>query len=281
MDYNTPMNFGGCKGIMLCDRPFEAVHTRESKASNIESGIAEGSFICGTVKRPWGCNVTIPEKTKVLNRLSQKNGILSKHKKWLSDLQKKRDEKTKEQLKQKEEKENRKVSFMARAARKRALARDKLETLPKEQLDDNQVEDYHNHLQNDESLNEELHILNRQGSNDNISDDSNCSHSVINRPAWSLTEDTANVCDQVKENIEEENLLHFVQGLDYEKYSKDAELKCLIDQVKRRIESLEKEKLSDERRLHIVEEVSCIVYLLKLINVSALKLSAVVKIFNR
>ena len=81
------------KGVMFCNRPDECdrIPILASSRSENPNNNNAGSFICGTVKKPWGRNVVISEKSRVLCRLSYKNSALSKHKKWLSDLQKERE----------------------------------------------------------------------------------------------------------------------------------------------------------------------------------------------
>ena len=106
---------------MLCNRPYAGVQAK-SKKSKKSDNTGERSFICGTVAQPWGCNVIIDEKSRVLSRLSKKDGALSKHKKWLYELQKEKEriENCREQ--ERKEKEGKKKKFMEREAKKRALS---------------------------------------------------------------------------------------------------------------------------------------------------------------
>lgn len=224
MEFRPQMTFGSYKGVMLCNRPSSQV---EKIKSIPEAG--EGGFICGTVKRPWGSNVAIPEKTRVLNRLSKKDGALSKHKKWLKELKRKKDAKEIEFQQNKEEQEERKRNFIARAAKKRALARG----IPHEEAD-------------------HLNEYNKQGIGHVQSKQSDI------RPVWAMTEAAANTADEQKHICEEENLLSFVENLDFDKYTDDIELQMLMEQVKSRIQCLEKEKRKDESRLRVVADVSSI-----------------------
>jgi len=119
---NNQIPIGNYKGIMLCNRPFADVgieakiHSKRQK--NCEG--SERSFICGTVAQPWGCNVTIDEKSRILSRLSKKDGALSKHKKWLFELQKRKEEVEKDKEIERKLKEDNKKKFMEREAKKRA-----------------------------------------------------------------------------------------------------------------------------------------------------------------
>ena len=79
-----------------------------------------------------------------------------------------------------------------------------------------------------------------------------CVPSSINKPAWALTEEAAQREEEEREAAEEEGLLCFVDGLDFDEYSRDSELAFLMDQVKNRIESLQREKNIDEGRLEAI-----------------------------
>ena len=72
------------------------------------------------------------------------------------------------------------------------------------------------------------------------------------RPAWSLTESEANNTRGMIEAEEEEELMNFVDGLDFDQYFHDMELKVLMTQVKDRIHQLEKQKSTDESLLNAV-----------------------------
>ena len=263
MDFEERISYGGCKGVMLCDRPFEQVESSEKKTyGRVADAVG---FICGTVKRPWGSNVAIPEKERVLNRLSQKNVVLNRHKKWLSDLQKRKEERSKEKARETEEKETRKRNFMARAAKRRAQAKENNAKYDDDEKENAHMFDTNNpfhsdpNLSSEESNNDPNHLdtYDKSENDNNISKmlpDSN--DFIDDRPAWALTENVANRTGTQKDHKEEENLLAFVQDLDFEKYSEDLELKILMNQVKQRIQSLVKDTSHDQKRLQVVEEVS-------------------------
>ncbi len=79
----------------------------------------ESSFICGTVKKPWGLNVVISEKSRVLKRISNKDGALQKHINWLKDLQEKRKKLDEKKKVEETERLERKRIFQEREAKKR------------------------------------------------------------------------------------------------------------------------------------------------------------------
>ena len=67
------------------------------------------------------------------------------------------------------------------------------------------------------------------------------------KPAWAMTESVAKGVEDKEMEDEEEDLLAFAEGLDYDKYDEDLELKVLMDQVKTRIKELEKDGEMDEK----------------------------------
>ena len=69
------------------------------------------------------------------------------------------------------------------------------------------------------------------------------------KPAWAMTESVAKEVEGKEMEEEEEDLLAFAEGLDYDKYEDDLELKVLMDQVKARIQDLEKDGEMDEKAL--------------------------------
>ena len=127
-------NGNAYKGVMLCNHPYVGGSfternysgTKKRKSSNKENEIQNhhnndgtSSFICGTVPKPWGSNVIIAEKSRVLSRLSKKDGALSKHKKWLHDMQQERERRLHDREKEHRLKEEKKTAFMTRQSQKR------------------------------------------------------------------------------------------------------------------------------------------------------------------
>lgn len=216
---------GTYKGVMLCNRPFGG----SAAVQEGEGGKGESSgFICGTVKKPWGSNVTIPRKSRVISRIKKNDGALSKHKKWLLELQRRKGEKEQMKCQEQEEKEERKRKFMAKAAKKRSLARGFFQARQLyDQTDDDQEKP------NNPSSSLEQDVL---------------------KPAWALTEQGAENVDNYRETQEEHELLNFVDDLDIERFADDLELKILMDQVRTRVKLLEQEKANDEKILNLIEK---------------------------
>ena len=76
------------------------------------------------------------------------------------------------------------------------------------------------------------------------------------RPGWALTEDQY---AEAKE-AQEDELLDFVQGLDFEKYMEDMELRDAVEFVKKRVSEIEQEKnaieLEEQKRSAAVEQIA-------------------------
>lgn len=101
--------------MMICSSwHAEGIFSRNSRQRK------KPNYSCGIVKKPLGSNVAIAEKSRVLKRISKKDGALQKHMKWLKELQEEHrrlDEKKEAEIKQRLE---RRRLFRERQAKKRA-----------------------------------------------------------------------------------------------------------------------------------------------------------------
>lgn len=69
-----------------------------------------------------------------------------------------------------------------------------------------------------------------------------------NKPAWALTEDKAESATDEKMFEDEDDLLNFASGLDFEKYIDDLEVHTMMERVKKRITELEREVSEEQKR---------------------------------
>lgn len=76
----------------------------------------------------------------------------------------------------------------------------------------------------------------------------------IPRPAWALTEEETQAVAEDKELEDEDDLISFANGLDYEKYIDDLEVQTMMEKVKQRIAQLEHETLVEKQRDEEIEE---------------------------
>lgn len=214
-----------------------AKNDHHSSSLSSSKNVPEGSFLCGTVPTPWG-NTSAKiksEKKKVMSRISKNDGALSRHKQWLKEMEEKRDKKIKEEEEKIRLKNEKSKQFMEKQARRRQRIR---------QLENESVENNSND-ENDESDKG----WNQEDTHKNAemrSGEKRC------RPVWSLTECEAKNVNEIIEAEEEEELMDFVDGLDFDQYFHDMELKVLMTQVKDRVRHLEKQKSSDASLLNTV-----------------------------
>ena len=247
---------GKLKAIVLTTRPnttvpqtkpLPTISESSSDGSSTENtaNSSANAFLCGTVKRPWGSNVVIAEKERVLKRVCNRNSAISKHMAWLKDIQKERrvaQAKHAEELHQKEER-------MREFKTKQAMKRAKLFEAADIAGDDccSVISDC-----TESTAASSTQSLSSVDADTPKSSTMACVPSSINKPAWALTEEAAQREEEEREAAEEEDLLCFVDGLDFDEYSRDSELTFLMDQVKNRIESLQREKNVDEGRLEAI-----------------------------
>lgn len=93
---------------------------------------------------------------------------------------------------------------------------------------------------------------NEESADITIPKSSQASGNETNKPAWCQSETD----HEASEMNNEENLLSFVHGLDFDKYTHDLELQTLMDQLRKRIRLLELEKKKDETKLKTCSDVS-------------------------
>lgn len=216
------MGMGHYKGVMLCNRPFAGTMANTKTTTNSES---KGVFSCGKVPEAPGLNPPVSLREKAPKR-NVKDSVLTKHKKWLQDLQKARDEleeRVRDEARQKEEATQR---FKENERMKRELARSLNQAKSDSKDSDNdkpEVDSKYNEVKSESKSNK------------------------LNRPAWALTEDIAEKKKEHNDELEEDELLNFVEDLDYDNIIDELEIKAVIGRLKERITSLEQEIMSDNK----------------------------------
>jgi hypothetical protein len=185
-------------------------------------------------------------------QMSKKDSVLSKHKRWLNELQKTKEKLQDEYIASEEKKEAQKEKFMAREAKMRAIVRGTIGPTKhrQEELalmgetadgDEKKVEEKDDGSSTATRV-PKLPLVSEPKKSS--------SKSKMSMPAWAMTEDAAKEVEENKEEEEEEDLMDFVDGLDFDKDIEDLELKVLMDQVRERISKLEDEKGYDEKALN-------------------------------
>jgi len=227
---------GHYKGVMLCNRPFAGSVPVSAK----ENTSSVATFTCGVVPSNIGLNVPVSMKEKMIKR-PKKDSVLVKHKKWLQDLQEEQKRLTSEYIEAERRKEEDKARFMEHEKTKREMAK---------------INKHYDHSDNKRSSSSsstddksgpspvpESHQAEEKG----VGSDHH--HKVESkRPAWAVSEAAAERAAELRQQNEEDDLLNFAQGLDYERYIGDVEVQLMMDRLRRRITELEKEVAADELR---------------------------------
>lgn len=80
------------------------------------------------------------------------------------------------------------------------------------------------------------------------------SSSCGSKPAWALTETASIAANDADELNDEDELLSFAEGLDFDRLIDDMELQSVMDQLKSRIAEMEKEVAIQDQREGDAEE---------------------------
>jgi len=224
------MGVGNYKGVMLCNRPFGNSAVATMKSSQGE----KSSFICGVVPEPSGTNVPIGTKEKLLKR-PKKDSVLCKHKKWLADLQKTKERLEMQYLEEIQSKEEAQAKFQEHE-----------KTMREKQLT---------------IIHSTGQLSGGAESKGTIADGAVAASEFksqfksfpaeskkSSRPVWALTEKDADMAADRKEQQEEEELLKFAEGLDFDKYVNEVEVQTTMDRLHRRIAELEREVAAEEHK---------------------------------
>jgi len=247
---NKGVGIGNYKGVMLCNRPFGGTATStKAPISNAD----KNTFTCGVVAEPIGVNVAMSSKEKMKLRRPKKETVLTKHKKWLADLQKTKDKLETQYMEEIMKKEEEKQKFQEQEARMRKTAIDILHT-----ADSKADNIYSNNSNNDSKLSlieskDNIDVPESKSSPDNekksiILPKINMKSSS-SKPAWALTESTAEIVSEEKLRGDEDELLDFAKSLtDVDKYLQDIEVKQMMERLRARIAALEHEVSAEDQK---------------------------------
>lgn len=234
-------SIGNYKGVMLCNRPFGGVTAPQKQAAmDGAAAVAVGRFVAGVVKSEPGYSCAPKVRDAAPVKQSKKKSALSRHRQWLSDLQK-----TKDALEQ---------HYLEETLRKEAQSRKFAEREAKIRHD--YIGAAHNC--GDAAESDEEHVYDAESALPKPSkarDDGDIgvvgagkskkrgiSKRPVMKPLWALTEQSATAATEQAEEDEVSELLAFTRDLDFDKYIRDAEVQSMIDQVKKRIQELEKQE---------------------------------------
>lgn len=233
---------GNYKGVMLCNRPFAGTAATTKASSSAD----KTSFAVGVVSDPLGIGSSqIPAILNLKGKLSgrkKKISVVTKHKKWLDELQKTKEEL---ELQEEEEKNQKKLDlekFMDREARIRQQRKRDNKSNNADDDKDNSNENDDNH----ESKSDSKSTKNANESKDSKLEKSQKKGSTNNKakPKWAVSESDAKDVDSDMFD-DDEDLLAYVDGLDFKRYAKDTEIQSTMDKIKLRIAELENEIETD------------------------------------
>ena len=168
--------------------------------------------------------------------------MLSKHKRWLAELQKTKDTLEMRYVAEMKQKEEAKRQFVEHEAKLRQLTK--------------QLSSKESDPSNPETTSKE---------SASVSSPSRDTTKVISKapgkgskakPAWAMSEKQASSKDDDDLDVgrDAEDLMNFVDGLSYEKYIGDIEVQSMVEKLKRRITELEREVAQDDLREEDAEE---------------------------
>lgn len=189
----------------------------------------------------------------------KKDSVLVKHKKWLIELQKTKEKLEDQYVKEIQAKEEAKAKFEEHERKMREYTRNLLKNhedktasnisentfqssgtysaLPSLQAD---AKESNNNPVNQESAKR------ASSASASLRQSSIAPAKLTNRPAWAMTEKTFESKHEEKKQQEEDELLNFVDNLDYEKVIEDIEVKVMLEKLEKRVIELEKEVQQEE-----------------------------------
>ncbi|CAN0144730.1 unnamed protein product, partial [Hapterophycus canaliculatus] len=117
-------SIGNYKGVMLCNRPFAGV-AAAAKGGGDSGGSAAGkhAFVTGKVKSEVGFAGKSLQTEKLLRKRVKQETALTRHRKWLTDLQLTKEALKEQYMEDMRKKEESKRRFAQREARMRQMTR--------------------------------------------------------------------------------------------------------------------------------------------------------------
>lgn len=273
------VSIGNYKGVMLCNRPFAGV---AAAAHGARGGQAKKQPFRSAVvhQEPLGLNPTREHRSdQTSGRRKNKNSALSRHKKWLYQLQKAKEKYQQEAEEEAQRQENRRRKFAEQQAALRAQVRETLEdavvAAEQELAAEQEQRKYEEKVAEPEQLivEREQAEARREQERANLEDaewfdvdegkmgepaqappQEAAEESKLGltrqqqkklqskKPMWALTKEAK---DQL-EDEEADELLDFAQNLDFDKYLDDLEVRAALEAVQERIARIEVENETPE-----------------------------------
>lgn len=235
---------GNYKGIMLCNRPFGGETTATRGGGNGEPP----SFSCGVVPEAIGISVSVlsKEKHKVLR--PKKDSALTKHKKWLAQLQETKDKLELQYAMEMEKKQETRDKFQEREARHRdALRKAEVKGVVEAEESKPETQEYVAEAKETGGDRENTPVVAAKASQKRGKSKA--------KPVWLVPPSEGKEDVEEAGSKEEEALLSFVKDLNFDKFVGDLEVKTMMERVRDRIRVLEREvqvEVDREKELEVL-----------------------------
>eukprot|EP00614_Pseudopedinella_elastica_P015030 CAMPEP_0172583386 /NCGR_PEP_ID=MMETSP1068-20121228/3011_1 /TAXON_ID=35684 /ORGANISM="Pseudopedinella elastica, Strain CCMP716" /LENGTH=376 /DNA_ID=CAMNT_0013377153 /DNA_START=248 /DNA_END=1378 /DNA_ORIENTATION=+ len=230
---DSSVSIGNYKGVMLCNRPFAGA---SAGAPAPGGGPAKAQFACGKVPEAVGLNRKQNDMTEI--KRTKKETALTRHRKWLADLQRTKQEVERQEAEEKRGKDDQKRRFMEQQASLR-----KVTTEGKgDGGEDSGVAATSDPMSLESPLLAEAKEAKEAKDAKDAKDAAAKRRAKQGRPAkpmWALTETKAAEAEAEADEGELDDLLEFAAGLDFDKFEADMEVNAMLEQVKKRIVELE------------------------------------------
>jgi hypothetical protein len=218
---------GNYKGVMLCNRPFGGSAAQQKNATK------PTTFSCGTVPDAVGVGQPASSRKKV--KRPKKETVLTKHRRWLAELQKTKDKLEAQFVDDMMKKEEKKANFQAQEKLMRNMSHELLKGEVNEEGDYSGVEE-----KKEPEAKSSTASASKKG------------NSKSNKPAWAQVKEGAPATDEdldlMMMDEDDEGLLDFASNLDFNAVIQDIEVKSLMKKLQEKIKNLEKDVKNEEDR---------------------------------
>lgn len=254
-----PAGVGNCKGVMLCARPC-AAGAGAGAAAGRGAVSGKAAFTCGTVKRAIGRErPTVDRERRQEAHGRQKATALARHRKWLRELQRRKERLEEECRAQEEGKRGMRERFRAREARMRQAARalrgDRKAAPEKLAAALEGEAENPSRPTGGDSADKADEADGRSAAQDSAppaeAREAKGRAGVVAaagiRPLWALTEAAAAEAEAAREEEEEGDLLAFAEGLDIDRFLEESEVLALLAGTQARIDAMERAGREEEQ----------------------------------
>ena len=262
------VSIGNYKGVMLCNRPFAGVSAAARAAANTSDGQVQWKPAHHT-DEPLGLNPARKtfEFVVVDRSKSKKNSALSKHKQWLRDLGREKNKMHEEMLAEQKRRADRKARFMEDQRQMRMRVKEAVRAASPNLRDDvaRHLEGKHGggggaggagagggmgamggmgegkYGGDEPEATPEFDAEELAGISAAQQRQLDRAAAAHAKPKWAMTA----AADEEEKEEEADELLAFADGLDFEKYVDDLEVRSALAAITKRISEIEKEGTPD------------------------------------